>query len=186
MGRIVSTPCKATLAAAVTAAILLSGCTGASGPDPQDSPAPEQSLQTASEPGSPESADPNDVTPHAVGPALNFECADPIDTAADIDGLNISNPMAVPDVMALAVSADPETRVQWGGASYKGLKFAKVGLILKAGTPLTLEVPPQMRNHMKIGWSNSGYTLADSLAVPRLHQQCPRRQVACLSRRILA
>ncbi|WP_129545518.1 hypothetical protein [Arthrobacter dokdonensis] len=36
---------------------------------------------------------------------------------------------------------------------------------MKAATAFTLSVPPEMRGRMKIGWSNSGYTLADELVI---------------------
>ncbi|MGA7206144.1 MAG: hypothetical protein WBX27_16100 [Specibacter sp.] len=51
------------------------------------------------------------------------------------------------------------------GGSYLGFRFAKVGLVLKAGVAFSLSVPPEMAGKMKIGWSNSGYTLADTLTV---------------------
>lgn len=148
-----------TTAAAAAAVVLLAGCTGST---PADGPV---STQTPAGPGMSASTGADDITPHAVGSDLNFECADPIDTGLALDDVAVPDTIGMPDVMAINATAGGNA-IQWGGANYKGLKFAKVGLILKIGQTFTLEIPANMRGHVKIGWSNSGYTVADSLAVP--------------------
>ncbi|RAN73522.1 hypothetical protein B5P43_30595 [Bacillus sp. SRB_336] len=105
-----------------------------------------------------------DITPHAVGTSLQFECQDPIGTGATSGALAGPHAIGVPDVMAISAPAIGAGSIQWGaGATYQGFRFAKVGLVLKSGVPFTLSVPATMRGSMKIGWSNSGYTLADTL-----------------------
>lgn len=157
MGHLLNSSGKTALTLAATATIFLSGCTGGSGADQQQDSTSTPSFQAT--------AGPDDITPHEVGTTINFECADPIDTASDIADLNVSNPITVPDVMALYASDDSSSTIQWGGAHYRGLTFAKVALIVKVGATITLKVPDQMREHVKIGWSNSGYTVADSIAI---------------------
>jgi hypothetical protein len=69
--------------------------------------------------------------------------------------------------MAISTPDSGSGIVQVGdGSSYRGLQFAKVGLVLKAGIEFSLSVPPDMAGRMKIGWSNSGSTLADTLTIP--------------------
>ncbi len=151
------------MAAAAVALLLLSGCTGT--PSPQSTGSARTS---ASATASGSTADSNTgITPHAVGSALPFECGNPIGsglTAAELAG---PDAVGIPNLVYLSASATGGTTIQWiGGASYGGLNFSKVGLVLKAGKAFTLEVPAELRGHMKIGWSNSGYTLADSLDSP--------------------
>lgn len=108
-----------------------------------------------------------DIQPHAVGPSLPFECGNPIGAGPNAAQLAGPNAIGVPKLLYLSASATGGTTIQWGGgASYHGLYFSKVGLVVKAGQSFTVEVPAELRGHIKIGWSNSGYTLADSLESP--------------------
>jgi len=167
MGRFPAGPFPgAFLAAAALALLVLPGCTDTPIPQPTGSAESSASATSAGSAGSTAASD-TDITPHAVGSSLPFECGGPIrsgPTAAELAG---SDAIGIPDVMYLSATATGGTTIQWGGgASYKGLLFSKVGLVLKAGKAFTLEVPAELRGHMKIGWSNSGSTVADSLDSP--------------------
>lgn len=70
----------------------------------------------------------------------------------------------LPGVVSISTATPGTSPHQWNaGATAEGLYFQKMGLVVKAGTAFTLSVPEDMRARMKIGWSNSGYTLADEL-----------------------
>lgn len=153
----------ALLAAAALALPLLAGCTGT----PAAGPAGTAGTSARAPSTQPVQASSADITPHAVGSSLPFECGNPVGvgpTAAELAG---PGAIGVPGLVYISASATGGTSIQWGGgASYQGLHFSKVGLVLKAGEALTLEVPADLRGHMKIGWSNFGFTLADSLSIP--------------------
>lgn len=165
-----------TTAVVAAAALLLSGCTAvpaptttAGGPaESATSPGtPSATLFGAGGARSPAAAGGNDISPHAAGSSLPFECANPIGAASTSQELAGPGAIGVPGVMAISISVIGSNTIHWGGgASYQGLQFAKVGLVLKAGTAFTLSVPAEMHGTMLIGWSNSGYTLAHSLTIP--------------------
>lgn len=102
-----------------------------------------------------------------MGSTLQFECDNPIGAGPTVEGL-VGGPgtPSVPGVMAISTAAIGADANQWAdGATEQGLHFQKMGLVLKAGTAFTLSVPMEMRGTMKIGWSNSGYTLANELVI---------------------
>lgn len=155
--------CFPILACTTATLLALSACTGA----PQQTnestlpfPAPSSSVSTSS-------LD-SEISPHAKGTSLQFECANPIRTgltAVDL-GAGPEKP-GVPEVLYINTASTGIDANQWGaGVTSDGLQFQKMGLVMKAGTAFTLSVPAEMRDSMKIGWSNSGYTLADELVIP--------------------
>ena len=85
----------------------------------------------------------SDIVPHATGDTLEFECADPIATGPTAAGLGGGE----------------------GKPGVLGLMFISTG-DTSAGAAFTLSVPEEMRGTMKIGWSNSGSTLANELVNP--------------------
>ncbi|POH72408.1 hypothetical protein [Arthrobacter glacialis] len=110
----------------------------------------------------------SEISPHAKGTTLKFECNNPIGaglTAADL-GAGTEKP-GVPEVLYINTTSTGTGPNQWGdGVTSDGLQFQKMGLVMKAGTAFTLSVPTEKRGRTKIGWSNSGYTLADELVIP--------------------
>ncbi len=153
----------ALMAAAAVAALLVPGCTATPVPGPTGSARTSVSVEASGSTSAPGT----DIAPHAVGPSLPFECGNPIGSGPAAAKLAGPDAIGVPDLVYISASATGGTIIQWvGGASYQGLHLSKVGLVLKAGRSFTLEVPAELRGHMKIGWSNSGYTLADSLHSP--------------------
>ncbi|GAA5229992.1 hypothetical protein [Arthrobacter cryoconiti] len=109
----------------------------------------------------------SEISPHADGTAFQFECDNPIgigQTAADL-GAGAEKPR-VPEVLSINTASTGIDPNQWSaGVTSDGFQFQKMGLVMKAGTAFMLSVPAEMRGRMKIGWSNSGYTLADELVI---------------------
>ena len=109
----------------------------------------------------------SDIDPVNAALTQTFECAGAIRAGATL--ADVAPNRIAGDVMAISDGApgsvtDP---IQWGGgANYEGFQLAKVGLVIKTGVKFTIIVPPNWRNRMRIGWSNTGYTLATTLQVP--------------------
>ncbi|MCQ9166147.1 hypothetical protein [Arthrobacter sp. STN4] len=148
--------------ATAAALITLSACT-ASQPSPNESDVPVQSSASHTPVASLDSG----IIPHATGDSLEFECANPIAVGPTATGLGGSDGKpGVPDLLFIATAGTGADATPWSdGATAEGLHFQKMGLIMKAGTAFTISVPLEMRNSMKIGWSNSGYTIANKLTV---------------------
>lgn len=158
-----SQSCFTVLACTTATLLALSACAGASQQTNESTlpiTMPSSSVSTSS-------LD-SEISPHAKGTSLQFECADPIGTgltAVDL-GAGPEKPR-VPEVFYINTASTVKGTNQWGaGVTSDGLQFQKIGLAMKVGTAFTLSVSAEMRDSMKIGWSNSGYTLADELVIP--------------------
>ena len=109
----------------------------------------------------------SDIDPVNAELTQTFECAGAIRAGATL--ADVAPNRIAGDVMAISGGAlgsvtDP---IQWGGGvTYEGFQLAKVGLVIKTGVKFTIIVPPNWRDRMRIGWGNTGYTLATTLHVP--------------------
>ncbi|GAB2733184.1 hypothetical protein GCM10027038_34590 [Arthrobacter bambusae] len=101
-----------------------------------------------------------------VEPTQTFNCLDPIRSGGSVAAVTSSSPVL--NVMAL--SATTGETIGWGGASYEGFDFAKVGIAIRSGMKFDLRVSPEWQDKMRIGWGNSGYTLATTVHVPGCSQ----------------
>lgn len=155
--------CISILAFTTATLLALSACTGAQ-QQPNEStlpvPMPSSSVSATS-------LD-SEISPHAKGTTLQFECDNPIRaglTAADLGA--VPEKPGVQEVLYINTASTGTGLNQWSaGAASDGLQLQKMGLVMKAGTAFTLSVPAEMSGRMKIGWSDSGYTLADELVIP--------------------
>lgn len=94
-----------------------------------------------------------ELAPSNVEPTQTFNCLDPIRSGGSVAAVTSSSPVL--NVMAL--STNTGTNIGWGGASYEGFDFAKVGIAIRSGMKFDLRVPPEWQDKMRIGWGNSGW-----------------------------
>jgi hypothetical protein len=103
-----------------------------------------------------------EVVPSNAEPTQTFSCLDPISSGDSVAAVKSGSPVL--NVMAL--SRKPDETIGWGGASFDGFRFAKVGIAIRSRTKFDLVVPPGWQDKMRIGWGNRGYTFATTLHIP--------------------